>query len=108
MTTDAGRPVGDNQNSLTVGPAGRLSLKISCCLKRWRTSTGREIPERVVHAKGSGAHGHFVCTSKEITKYTTAKLFRRWARGRRPSCAAPRWVVRRVRRTRSAIRAGLR
>ena len=33
------------------------------------------IPERVVHAKGSGAHGHFVCTSKEITKYTTAKLF---------------------------------
>jgi len=33
------------------------------------------IPERVVHAKGSGAHGHFVCTSAEITKYTTAKLF---------------------------------
>src|SRR5450432_2978748 len=33
------------------------------------------IPERVVHAKGSGAYGHFVCTSSEITKYTSAKLF---------------------------------
>ena len=51
MTTDAWRPVGANQNSLTVGP------------------------QRVVHAKKLGAHGHFVCTSKDITRYTTAKLF---------------------------------
>jgi catalase len=33
------------------------------------------IPERVVHAKGSGAHGHFVCTNPDMAKYTTAKLF---------------------------------
>ena len=39
MTTDAGRPVGDNQNSLTVGPRGPSSLKIFCCLKRWPIST---------------------------------------------------------------------
>ena len=33
------------------------------------------IPERVVHAKGSGAHGYFVCTNLAMPKYTTAKLF---------------------------------
>ena len=40
MTTDAGRPVGDNQNSLTVGPRVQSFLKITCCLKKWRISTG--------------------------------------------------------------------
>jgi len=39
MTTDAGRPVGDNQNSLTVGPARPVVLKTSCSLRRWRIST---------------------------------------------------------------------
>jgi catalase len=54
--------------------ADRLCLKIFCFEKMAHFNRER-IPERVVHANGSGAHGHFVCTSSEITKYTTAKLF---------------------------------
>jgi hypothetical protein len=38
-------------------------------------SISRRIPERVVHAKGSGAHGYFVCNNPGMSKYTTAKLF---------------------------------
>ncbi len=75
MTTDAGRPVGDNQNSLTVGPRGPVVFEDFLLFEKMAHFNRERIPERVVHAKGSGAHGHFVCTSAEITKYTTAKLF---------------------------------
>src|SRR5438876_1725554 len=75
MTTDAGRPVGDNQNSLTVGPRGPIVFEDYLLFEKMAHFNRERIPERVVHAKGSGAHGHFVCTNAEITKYTTAKLF---------------------------------
>jgi catalase len=75
MTTDAGRPVGDNQNSLTVGPRGPVLFEDFLLFEKMAHFNRERIPERVVHAKGSGAHGHFVCTNAEITKYTTAKLF---------------------------------
>jgi catalase len=75
MTTDAGRPVGDNQNSLTVGPRGPVVFEDFLLFEKMAHFNRERIPERLVHAKGSGAYGHFVCTSKEITKYTTAKLF---------------------------------
>src|SRR5258708_25735625 len=75
MTTDAGRPVGDNQNSLTVGPRGPVVFEDFLLFEKMAHFNRERIPERVVHAKGSGAYGHFVCTSTEITKYTTAKLF---------------------------------
>jgi catalase len=75
MTTDSGRPVGDNQNSLTVGPRGPVVFEDFLLFEKMAHFNRERIPERVVHAKGSGAHGHFVCTSSEITKYTTAKLF---------------------------------
>src|SRR5579862_8100600 len=75
MTTDAGRPVGDNQNSLTVGPRGPVVFEDFLLFEKMAHFNRERIPERVVHAKGSGAHGHFVCTSKEITKYTAARLF---------------------------------
>src|SRR5436190_9261588 len=75
MTTDAGRPVGDNQNSLTVGPRGPVVFEDFLLFEKMAHFNRERIPERVVHAKGSGAYGHFVCTSAEITKYTTAKLF---------------------------------
>src|SRR5450755_2913419 len=74
MTTDAGRPVGDNQNSLTVGPRGPVVFEDFLLFEKMAHFNRERIPERVVHAKGSGAHGHFVAT-KDITKYTTAKLF---------------------------------
>jgi catalase len=75
MTTDAGRPVGDNQNSLTVGPRGPVAFEDFLLFDKMAHFNRERIPERVVHAKGSGAHGHFVVTSAEITKYSTAKLF---------------------------------
>ncbi len=75
MTTDAGRPVGDNQNSLTVGPRGPVVFEDFLLFEKMAHFNRERIPERVVHAKGSGAYGHFVCTGAEITKYTTAKLF---------------------------------
>src|SRR6201981_554267 len=75
MTTDAGLPVGDNQNSLTVGPRGPVVFEDFLLFEKMAHFNRERIPERVVHAKGSGAYGHVVCTSAEITKYTTAKLF---------------------------------
>src|SRR5438552_11276142 len=44
MTTDAGRPVGDNQNSLTVGPRGPVVFRTSCFSKRWLISTVNVFP----------------------------------------------------------------
>jgi len=74
MTTDAGRPVGDNQNSLTVGPRGPIVFEDFLLFEKMAHFNRERIPERVVHAKGSGAHGHFEVTA-DISKYTTAKLF---------------------------------
>jgi catalase len=75
MTTDAGRPVGDNQNSLTVGQRGPVVFEDFLLFEKMAHFNRERIPERVVHAKGSGAHGHFVCTNPNMAKYTTAKLF---------------------------------
>ena len=75
MTTDAGRPVGDNQNSLTVGPRGPVVFEDFLLFEKMAHFNRERIPERVVHAKGSGAHGYFVCTNADMAKYTTAALF---------------------------------
>ena len=58
-----GRPVGDNQNSLTVGPRGPVVFEDFLLFEKMAHFNRERIPERVVHAKGSGAHGHFVCTT---------------------------------------------
>src|SRR5712664_639064 len=75
MTTDAGRPVGDNQNSLTVGPRGPVVFEDFLLFEKMAHFNRERIPERVVHAKGSGAHGYFICTNPDMPKYTIAKLF---------------------------------
>jgi len=75
LTTDAGRPVGDNQNSLTVGPRGPVVYEDFLLFEKMAHFNRERIPERVVHAKGSGAYGHFVCTNAAMRKYTSAKLF---------------------------------
>ena len=75
LTTAAGRPVGDNQNSLTVGPRGPIVFEDFLLFEKMAHFNRERVPERVVHAKGSGAYGYFVCTNAEMTKYTTAKLF---------------------------------
>src|SRR6266404_5392895 len=53
MTTDAGRPVGDNQNSLTVGPRGPVVFEAFLLFEKMAHFNRERIPERVVHAKGS-------------------------------------------------------
>src|SRR5271155_4254298 len=74
MTTDAGRPVGDNQNSLTVGPRGPVVFEDFILHEKMAHFNRERIPERVVHAKGSGAYGAFTVTH-DISKYTRAKVF---------------------------------
>src|SRR3984957_5020529 len=75
MTTDAGRPVGDNQNSLTVGPRGPIVLDDFLLFEKMAHFNRERIPERIVHAKGSGAYGTFTVTNPDMKKYTTAKIF---------------------------------
>src|SRR5580698_7674523 len=75
LTTSAGRPVGDNQNSLTAGPRGPVVFEDFQLFAKMAHFNRERIPERVVHAKGSGAYGYFVYTNPDMPKYTTAKLF---------------------------------
>src|ERR1700749_2074592 len=75
MTTDAGRPVGGNKNSLTVGARGPVVFEDYLLFEKMAHFNRERIPERVVHAKGSGAYGHFVVTNPDMSKYTSAKIF---------------------------------
>jgi catalase len=54
MTTNAGRPVGDNQNSSIVGPRGPLLSEDYLLFEKMAAFNRERIPERVVHAKGAG------------------------------------------------------
>ncbi|HEY0758541.1 MAG TPA: catalase [Acidisarcina sp.] len=74
LTTTAGRPVPENQNSLTAGPRGPVVAQDFQLFEKMAHFNRERIPERVVHAKGSGAHGHFVVT-QDISRYTSARLF---------------------------------
>lgn len=74
LTTASGIPVADNQNSLSAGPRGPLLLQDFHLIEKLQHFNRERIPERVVHAKGSGAYGTFTVTH-DITKYTQAKLF---------------------------------
>ena len=74
LTTAAGIPVGDNQNSLTAGPHGPLLAQDWQLFEKHAHFNRERIPERVVHAKGSGAYGTLTITH-DITKYTKAKVF---------------------------------
>lgn len=74
LTTAAGAPVVDNQNSMTSGPRGPVLLQDVWLLEKLAHFDREVIPERRMHAKGSGAYGTFVVTH-DITKYTKAKIF---------------------------------
>jgi catalase len=74
LTTASGLPVEDNQNSLSAGPLGPLLLQDFHLIEKLQHFNRERIPERVVHAKGSGAYGTFVVTH-DITRYTKAALF---------------------------------
>ena len=74
MTTTAGAPVSDNQNSLTAGPRGPVLMQDWQLIEKLAHQNRERIPERVVHAKGSGAYGTLTIT-QDITKYSRAKVF---------------------------------
>ncbi|MCK5623687.1 MAG: catalase, partial [Alphaproteobacteria bacterium] len=74
MTTANGCPMADNQNSLTAGPRGPLLAQDWQLFEKHAHFNRERIPERVVHAKGSGAYGKLTITG-DITKYTKARAF---------------------------------
>lgn len=71
LTTDAGAPIGDNQNSMTAGNRGPVLIQDVALLEKLAHLNRERIPERVVHAKGAGAHGYFEVTN-DLTEYTKA------------------------------------
>lgn len=74
LTTAAGCPVADNQNVKTAGPRGPQLLEDVWFLEKLAHFDREVIPERRMHAKGSGAYGVFTVTN-DITQYTRAKIF---------------------------------
>ena len=75
LTTDAGAPLADNQNSLTAGPRGPLLVQDVALFEKHAHFNRERIPERVVHAKASAAFGTLTITN-DITKYTRARVFK--------------------------------
>lgn len=74
LTTASGRPYVENEDSLTVGRRGPILLEDYVLHEKMAHFNRERIPERVVHANGSGAFGTFTVTH-DITKYTKAKMF---------------------------------
>jgi catalase len=74
LTTSAGCPVVDNQNVMTAGPRGPMLLQNVWFLEKLAHFDREVIPERRMHAKGSGAYGTFT-VMHDITPYTRANIF---------------------------------
>ena len=74
LTNNVGAPVADNQNVMTAGPRGPMLLQDAWFLEKLAHFDREVIPERRMHAKGSGAYGTFTVTH-DITQYTKAKIF---------------------------------
>jgi catalase len=89
LTTNQGVPVADNQNSLKAGLRGPTLLEDFILREKLTHFDHERIPERVVHARGSGAHGYFECY-EALTELTRAASSRKPASGRRCSCVLDR------------------
>ncbi len=74
LTTSAGNPVADNQNSITAGERGPVLLQDYQLIEKLAHQNRERIPERPVHAKGWGAYGTFTVTN-DISRYSKAKIF---------------------------------
>ena len=75
LTGESGAPVPDNQNSQTAGAGGPVLLQEHHLLEKLARFERERIPERVVHAKGSGAFGHFEVT-RDLSRHTKAKFLK--------------------------------
>ena len=73
LTNNFGAPVDDDLNSLTAGNPGPVLIQDVHLLEKLSHFDRERIPERVVHAKGAGAHGYFEVTA-DVTAYTRAKF----------------------------------
>jgi catalase len=73
LTTNQGTPISDNQNSLRANPRGPTLLEDFILREKIFHFDHERIPERVVHARGSAAHGYFELT-ESLAQYTTAKI----------------------------------
>lgn len=76
LTTSAGMPVSDDENSVTFGPKGPISIQDHHLIEKLAHFNRERIPERVVHARGSGAYGTFTLT-KSLKDYTCADFLQR-------------------------------
>lgn len=74
LTTSAGAPVADNNHALTAGPRGPMLMQDVWFQEKLAHFDREVIPERRMHAKGSGAYGTFTVTH-DVTPYTRASLF---------------------------------
>jgi catalase len=74
LTTNQGVPVADNQNSLKAGLRGPTLLEDFILREKITHFDHERIPERIVHARGSGAHGYFECYAP-LTNLTRASIF---------------------------------
>jgi catalase len=70
-TTNSGIPAASDEHSLTVGPNGPTVLHDAYVVQKIQHFNRERVPERVVHAKGSGAHGFFEVT-EDVTQWTSA------------------------------------
>ncbi len=75
LTNEVGAPVAENEHSITAGERGPVLLQDVWLLEKLAHFDREVIPERRMHAKGSGAYGTFTVTH-DITQYTKAKVFR--------------------------------
>jgi catalase len=73
LTTESGAPVADNQRSQTTGPTGPVLLQDQHLIEKLARFNRERIPERVVHARGSGAGGHFEVTA-DVTRWARARF----------------------------------
>ena len=74
LRTESGAPVADDLHSQTAGPNGPVLLQDQHLLEKLARFNRERIPERVVHAVGSGAYGHFEVTSPDVPRWTRMKL----------------------------------
>ncbi|MFI5183402.1 MAG: catalase, partial [Vicinamibacteria bacterium] len=75
LTTEAGVPVADNQHSQTAGPTGPTLLQDHHLVEKLARFNRERIPERVVHAVGTGVYGYLEVTSADVPKWTKMKIF---------------------------------
>jgi len=78
-TTDSGIPATSDEFSITVGGQGPIPLHDAYLVQKMQHFNRERVPERVVHAKGSGAHGFFEAT-EDVSQYTKANFLQKGAR----------------------------